>query len=86
MPHARIAISVPKRLLRFAVDRNRFKRWVREAFRHHEIRMLPVDMLISLTEKIWLANDASNGQIQEAIKYTLNQAEKKALLPNGVSR
>ena len=85
-PHARLAISVPKRLLKSAVDRNRFKRWVREAFRCHEIRALPVDLLISLTEKIRVERGASGGQTHEAIKYALCQAKKLALLPKGVLR
>lgn len=54
----RIAIAVPKRILKFAVDRNRVKRVIREQFRQHQARMLPVDMLVTLQRLI----GAKNGQ------------------------
>lgn len=46
--HGRIAISVPKRILKFAVDRNLVKRAVREEFRQNAVRALPVDLLVTL--------------------------------------
>lgn len=49
---ARIAISVPKRILGSSVSRNTFKRWVKETFRKHELRLHPVDLLVSLKQKI----------------------------------
>jgi ribonuclease P protein component len=48
---ARLAISVPKRLLKSAVRRNRVKRLVREAFRHHSASARPLDMLIVFRAK-----------------------------------
>ena len=44
----RLAISVPKRLLKRATDRNYIKRVIREGFRRHEVRALPVDLLVTL--------------------------------------
>ena len=44
----RIAIAVPKRILKRAIDRNRVKRVIREEFRHHVLRAVPVDMLVTL--------------------------------------
>lgn len=35
-PNVRLLISVPKRRLHHAVDRNRVKRQLREAYRHHK--------------------------------------------------
>ena len=47
----RIAIAVPKRILKKAVERNRVKRAVREVFRLHQVRAHPVDMLVTLQRK-----------------------------------
>lgn len=48
----RIAIAVPKRMLKFAVDRNRVKRVIREQFRQHQIRACPVDVLVTLQRQM----------------------------------
>ncbi len=48
----RIAIAVPKRILKSAVDRNRVKRVIREAFRQHPVRGLPVDILVTLRSDV----------------------------------
>jgi ribonuclease P protein component len=47
--NARLAVAVPKRLLKRAVDRNRAKRALRESFRQGDIRGLNIDTLITLT-------------------------------------
>ena len=44
----RLAIAVPKRILKRAVDRNRVKRVIRESFRRHRARVMPVDLLVTL--------------------------------------
>jgi ribonuclease P protein component len=43
---ARLAISVPKRLLKSAVHRNQVKRVVRESFRQHAIAKRPLEILV----------------------------------------
>ena len=48
----RIAIAVPKRILKSAVDRNRVKRVIREEFRLHGVRQLPIDMLVTLRAEV----------------------------------
>ena len=44
----RIAIAVPKRILKLAVDRNQVKRLIREVFRRNRVRVSPVDLLVTL--------------------------------------
>jgi ribonuclease P protein component len=44
---SRIAISVPKRLVKSSVARNRIKRLVREEFRLHRAATAPIHMLIN---------------------------------------
>ncbi len=46
---SRIALAVPKRLLKRAVDRNRFKRILRESFRQHAVRHAGLDTLVTLS-------------------------------------
>ena len=48
---ARLAVAVPKRLLKKSVDRNLVKRWMREALRQHGNRAAGVDLLLTLTAK-----------------------------------
>ncbi len=45
LTHGRLGISVARRWGK-AVRRNRFRRIVRETFRQHAIRHLPVDVLV----------------------------------------
>lgn len=49
---SRIAVAVPKRLLKSAVLRNKIKRWIRESFRPHAVRTVGIDMLITLEQQL----------------------------------
>jgi len=51
---ARIMISVPKRCFKHAVDRNRVKRQVREAYRHNKHLLQTKDGQGMLLAFIWL--------------------------------
>jgi ribonuclease P protein component len=48
----RIAIAVPKRILKSAADRNYVKRVIREQFRRSGFRALSVDVLVTLQSRI----------------------------------
>jgi ribonuclease P protein component len=49
---ARLGLAISKRHAPTAVLRNRVKRQVREAFRQHVVRGLPIDCVVQLTESI----------------------------------
>ena len=56
-PSVQLLLSVPKKRFKHAVDRNRVKRQLREAFRHHKhllIDALPDDKAVDLAF-IWLS-------------------------------
>lgn len=42
----RLGVSIPRRLLKRAVDRNRFKRLVKEVFRSHESKLPGLDIVV----------------------------------------
>jgi ribonuclease P protein component len=46
--NARLGIIASKKILPRAVDRNRSKRIIREAFRHHNIKSKNLDMVVML--------------------------------------
>ncbi len=64
---ARMAIAVPKRLLKSAVARNRIKRQVREAFRGHGASRVPLNMLVTLKVK----NDGKRAQARKLLRAEL---------------
>ncbi len=74
---ARIAIAVPKRLLKSAVSRNTVKRWIREAFRLHPVRERQVDMLIKLESKFDLKNDAERQAAKQELQGLLLEAQRR---------
>ena len=57
-PHVQILVSVPKRRFHHAVDRNRVKRQLREAYRHNKLLIasrLPSGQTLSIAF-IWLTD------------------------------
>ena len=69
----RIAIAVPKRILKRAVDRNSVKRVIREEFRQHVLRAAPVDMLVTLrsVEGVRHGEHAMGRQQRQQLRATL---------------
>ncbi len=59
-PQASMLVSVPKRYFKHAVDRNRIKRQIREAFRKHKhiiIGTLATDTEAVAMGFVWLSNE-----------------------------
>lgn len=48
---SRLGVALTRRLVPSAVDRNRIRRLVREAFRRHPIKLLGLDCVVTLREK-----------------------------------
>jgi ribonuclease P protein component len=49
---SRLGIAVAKRLVPLSIDRNRFKRTAREAFRRHALREMGLDCVLAMREKL----------------------------------
>ncbi|MEO8384799.1 MAG: ribonuclease P protein component [Betaproteobacteria bacterium] len=73
----RLAIAVPKRILKRAVDRNRVKRVIRETFRLNAARVLPVDLLVTLQSSP-KATDGG-GITAKPVRHQLRQTAKQLL-------
>lgn len=82
MPQARMMVSVPKRLLKKAVERNRVKRQVREAYRSN--KHIVLQALADQPEKavdmafIWLSNGlAESSKVNERMARLLRRISEK---------
>ena len=79
----RIAIAVPKRIQKRAVDRNKVKRVIREQFRQHGARRLPVDILFTLQSQLTGRADIGNtdkqarDRLREALKQLLADVSRR---------
>jgi len=71
----RLAIAVPKKILKRAVDRNRVKRVIRESFRLHTARDFPVDLLVTLQS--WPKAAADGGIFAMPVRRQLRQTAKQ---------
>ncbi len=69
-----MGMAVSKKVLRRAVDRNRVKRLMRESFRHNAPRLPPVDIVLSLSQRKRLRDEASLLRALEKTWATLSAA------------
>lgn len=68
-----VLMSVPKKRFKHAVDRNRVKRQLREAYRHHRdilLTQLPADKAVALAF-IWLSDTHFPSEVVEKRVVTL---------------
>jgi ribonuclease P protein component len=68
---ARLAVAVPKRLLKKAVERNLVKRWIREALRQHTARKISMDVLLTLTAKVNFKLAGEKARVRQQINDLL---------------
>jgi ribonuclease P protein component len=81
---ARLAVAVPKRLLKKAVERNLVKRWIREALRQHAARKISMDVLLTLTAKVNLKLVGESTRVRQQINdllLTVDDVSTKRKLP-----
>ena len=73
---AKMLVSVPKRCFKRAVKRNRVKRQIREAYRHHKTILtgkIPEDKSIAIAF-IWLADELFDSQqVERCVKRLLGK-------------
>ena len=84
-PPAQLLISVPKRRFRHAVDRNRVKRQLREAYRtnkHLLLTAVPSDQTVSIAF-IWLSDThLPTKEIENRVKLLLTYIAEKIVKNN----
>jgi len=90
-PAVQLLISVPKRHLKHAVDRNRVKRQIREAYRHRKgaFAQLTTDSDTLRMAFVWLSDNlCSTPDVQTALERLLKKMgeQKTAKTPNETSR
>ena len=87
-PHAKVLLSVSKRHFKHAVDRNRAKRQLREAYRlqkHNLLQHIPADREVHLAF-IWLADEPMKSEtVHKRLLSLLNRAADRLQLPESVS-
>jgi len=75
-----VLISVPKKRFHHAVDRNRVKRQIREAYRHHKAILcntLPADQQLLLAF-VWLSDKHyPSSEVEQRVKSLLNRIAEK---------
>ena len=71
LDYPRLAVAVPKRLWKRAVDRNRAKRCIREWFRANKLALKGQDLLVRISAKVHTPDDGFAGldvQLQSLIR------------------
>lgn len=72
--HARLGLAIAKKTIRFAVQRNRLKRVVRESFRQHKNQLGQIDIVV-LSRKG--ADQESRATLRDTLLQHWNQLAEK---------
>lgn len=68
--HPRLGLAIAKKCAKRAVDRNRIKRLIRESFRHHQLILPNIDIIIMCRPLILQqSNDEISQQLQKQWRY-----------------
>lgn len=62
----RLGIAVPKRCIKHAVMRNRIKRYLRETFRHNNISLEGLDLIVLIKAGMTAVPSTEYGKVIEA--------------------
>mgnify|MGYP001008508455 FL=1 len=71
--HPRLGLTVPKKVLKRAVWRNRIKRLTRESFRHKQHVLPAIDIVVIAKSGIGQLNNAEITQLLEKLWRTLSR-------------
>lgn len=78
-PMARMGLAVAKKNIKLAVNRNKFKRIVRESFRQHKVQLAGLDIVVLAKHA---ANKASSAQINMVLEQQWQHLEKHFNIPS----
>ena len=68
--HSRLGIALTRKMIPHAVQRNRVRRLVREAFRRHAAKQLPLDCVVTLRQAV---DPSELGQLRSEVDGLLDQ-------------
>ena len=71
--HPRLGLTVPKKVLKRAVWRNRIKRLTRESFRHKQHELPAIDIVVNAKSGIGKLDNAEITQLLEKLWRTLSR-------------
>ncbi len=79
LKHSRLGLVIAKKNIRYAVQRNRIKRLIRESFRHHQFKPLSIDAVVLARRGLdKLDNKSVNQQLVELWQRLDTKCAKKA--------
>lgn len=76
----RLGLVIAKKHLRKAVDRNHFKRLIRESFRHHQHKLLGIDIIVMSRKGLeTLSNSDFNRQLGQQWQRIIKKSRQHGL-------